>query len=345
MPEPTKPPSRFDGAARYMPAAVVRAKAYPEGGLVELSDGPVGIPLGHVLAIPPAGVGGPYVTGADAFAAEHMGIEGHPLLNVTRSTRTVRAVLVRGRMHVEGDFETHDARSFMRDHARVTEDGRRALCHCSSHLDLQRRLIEGHGQAGAAHAAALGAWRDHLSATAFDADTQQQVNAYDLAGAEVRDALSDGMAAIMGSAPPEGLVIDEVEGTARLREGSVLETLVSATGVPPQAFVEARHMPSYEVATYRALTRRLLSPFLGEQALETVLVTGCHVGAHPLEGWARGGEMVADAEPSTLPEMPGYTTSYMRHYRREGVDVLCFEDAGGGYAYCWPSPEEPSPRP
>ncbi len=337
---PDQPASKFADAPSYMSCEVVAARLCAEHRVFGAGELAVDVPGGHWLVIPADGE--PYAASMDVFRAQHLPVEGVDGCFVTRG-RPFRAVTARGRVHVEGDFETRGIDGFVPTHARILPSGKVA-CHGSMPLSMQRVLLEGHPDMGG-HGVPLAAWRERLSARSIaDPSLRVEIDMHDIHAAKAKDTVNDFMASLQGGLAPEGVLA--TEGGGGLREGSVLDTLASSAGIPPEFLTEVRHMPAYRTEGFRAIGRRLLSPFLGDQPMETALVSAIAGGTpHPLEGWAMEGELVSSEPGQTLPEMPGYVTTDMRHYRRDGVDVLCFEDAQGGYAYCWESPEAPTPSP
>jgi hypothetical protein len=295
----------------------------------------------------------PSVVSDATFRASFLAFPAADEFHVERGRRD-KALVVKGKVHVENDFEVRDAKDFLSHHARIGSDGR-VITHGSMPLSVQVAAVLLAGEAGAGHLAELKKWREWLG-TDFNLsnEARSDINGFDLAVSGGHDRVSNGMAAINAAVPPNGADVEiDAEGNASLSvtSGSLLETLCSVTGLPPYRFSEVRHSPFYTMEATRAIARRLLSPFLGDFPMEDAVLLGlaprvCGKLHNPLESWACEGDLVEEA-PGVLgiPEMPDYVTSDFRLYRRDDVMALFFEDTMGAYCYTWPAPPSPTMQP
>lgn len=349
---------QFDGAPSFLLSEEVRARRYDEGRTVAIRgrDGTrdeIYVPAGH-WAIRDAG--GVYELSDEDFVRRFVAVPPDPASFADRG-RPVRAVAARGAVAVEGRGMPMPRAEFDAAAVRLTRTGR-PLCRVSAAFALQAGLLAKAGAEGAEHLADLRARAESLrSGILADPALAADLSMMDAVLSTSRDGLSDGMAQIHAARPPEGVRVVETadagdEEVYGLDPDSVRGRIVAGLGVHPSAVLDVVHSPLYGTSQFRAFARVGLSPYLGGRALEDVLAVSTPAGEagrearEAVRAWLRGAELVAEGPEIEIPEMPGYRTSEVGHYRFEGgLDVLAFSDVYGNYLYAWRTMAPPAPRP
>jgi hypothetical protein len=335
----------------------VRAKLYDVSRTVSIrgADGrardEIYVPTGHWAIRDEDGV---YELGPDDFAARFAAVPPDPASFAMRG-RPVRAVFRGGGVEVEGREAIMPADEFRRLAVRLAPDSR-PLCRCSAPLAVQASLLAAAGADGELHLAELRERAAKIrSGIIADPSLAADLVMMDAVLSGRRDALSDGMAEIHLARPPEGLrETGESEGRPifALDPESVRGRLVCGTGIHPTSIVDLVHSPAYGSSTLRALARACLSPYLGERAMEEVLVVPIppgdagHEARNAVERWLCDADLVVEGPEIEIAEMPDYRTSTVRHFRfADGVDALAFDDVFSSYLYAWRTPAAPAPKP
>ena len=349
MPEPA-PMSKFDGAPVYMKSDIVAARRTDAAGFVEIEGGDVlEVAQGDWIVLTGETA---FTVSDDVFRASHMpafgGVAGQVDNNdfapyATRG-RKVRAVLVRGKIHAEGEFEPLDAKSFFAGVVRLDARGV-SICPASAPLSVQDRALK--GVDAVEHKKSLKTWRDKLAGNPMMAPEEAlDIARYDAQSAHVKDTVDDFMASMNAALPMDGLKMSDDGTVESIDEDSILITLAKVVHDQPLMIMQLRNVHGYRDETTRALGRRLLGPFVGDFPMESVHMCPAPLGTtHPLEAWLSEGDLIEEVDGIVVPEMPSYVMSEIRHYRRDGVDAICVSDAMMSYVYAWPTPDAPGMKP
>lgn len=120
--------------------------------------------------------------------------------------------------------------------------------------------------------------------------------------------------------------------------------LIEATGLPLNIFQEIKDAPEYTQEAFRVLFETLMEPYIGEFPIERV--KRVHLPEeYDLEGMIGGVlDRIATNAPFEVPNIiRGYQTSEVAHFGNDHIEAIVFSDAGGKYAYIWPTQPKPEP--
>jgi hypothetical protein len=192
---------------------------------------------------------------------------------------------------------------------------------------------------------------------------------------QVADQVDWRMFDILMSGETDGLTADEALAKARFRndapihlvhgleglvsfqaapdpdfneEGSVLAEQEQVPDLILEGWSEIRAYPQYLIDGVRVIFKRFLSDRIGDTPIEEIVRL-----EHPpgeMDAMARVFEQEGFEDMGISPPFQdskvmrgGYSTSEVRNFRGNGVDVILFEDFRGSYAYAWP--EQPTAKP
>ena len=223
-----------------------------------------------------------------------------------------------------------DIELFMHQGLRTDADGK-ILCALSEPLVTQFESLKEAGSKAALHLHDLAA----LAAIRREETLSTEIGMYDIAASGLEDEVD---------------IMTSFENRSRAETAyQVAPTLFDAmaeNGLPPQAWIECHAHPHFGMEQVRSLFRQLLGPFTQDFPVERVMMVAAPSAEMIIDILDASADLIETHEPFTAPNiMPGYATSEVRRYRRDGAEVVVFSDIGGAYAYAWPIQPEPAPRP
>lgn len=208
------------------------------------------------------------------------------------------------------------------------------------------------------------AWQQMKDAVAADSEAHKADVASMVAarrrGASVADEIDWRLFDIATSDETDGLTAAEVLAKARFSNDAPLHLVHGLEGLVsllPETYAdgdeghsvklilegwqEIRVFPQYLIAGVRALFTRFLSDRIGNTPIEEIV--RLHYPKGEMEDICE--VFIQEGFEETLPSAPfrddrmmqgGYTTSVVRNFRGNGVDVIVFEDFNGSYCYAFP---------
>lgn len=345
----------FEGAPHFLVGQEIRAKRATRSGEVRVAaagNASLFVPDGHWVFVED---GNAFELPDADFRARFVAVPPDERSFVERG-RAVRAVFSDDAVRLEGRDAMSEA-DFTRLAVRARPDGS-PICRMAMPSWRQAEAVIASGEPGRLHLEAMRTRRRALRGRVlFDPELASELHLLDAVLDPLEDKVSDGMASLYAARPPEGLTIvgQSEEGTLVSVDPAALRgILMLRGGIPPALVIDVARSPIYLNQGLRAFTRAMLSPYLGDHALEDAVLVPVPVSEIGDEIRSRlerllddEAELIVQGPPASSPNMPGYETSPMRHYRLrdEGVEVCTFSDAHGFYVYAWKAPRpEPAPK-
>lgn len=342
----------FADAPKFLIGQEVRAKRAARSANVRVAaamDATLFVPEGHWIFVED---GEAYELPDEPFHARFVAVPPDERSFVERG-RAAGATPRGPLMLIEGR-NSMPIQEFVRLAVRAGADGS-PICRLSLPLWRQAELLIRRGESASPHLQAIRAEREAARAEVlFDPQRAAELHLLDAILDPMKDKVSDGIASIYAARPPEGLTVVEQDdrGTLMAVDPEGLRgVLLQRAGVPPVAVVDVTSSPFYVNESLRAFARTMLEPFLGDCALENAVVVPVPVSEigdelrEEIERWLdRDADLIVQGPPASSPNMPGYETSPMRHYRLRDANVeLCtFGDPHGFYVYAWKA-DRPAP--
>lgn len=345
----------FEGSPHFLIGPEIRAKRATrstEMRVAAAGGASLFVPEGHWVFVED---GSAYELPDADFRARFVAVPPDERSFIERG-RAIRAILNGGEVRIEGR-EAMLEDEFVRHAVRVAPDGG-PICRMTVPLWRQAEAVLASGEPGRLHLEAMRARRQALRGRIlFDPELASDLHLLDAVLDPLKDEVSDGMASLYAARPPEGLTVvgQSEDGTLVSVDPTALRgILMLRAGIPPELVIDVARSPIYLNQGLRAFTRAMLSPYLGEHALEnSVLVPvpaseiGDEIRTRLERLFDEEAELIVQGPPARSPNMPGYETSPMHHYRllEDDVEVCSFSDAHGFYVYAWKAPRpEPGPR-
>lgn len=258
---------------------------------------------------------------AHAIATDDAGAGVYAMLDDTAAAVRFSVDYKADQVHFEGSETVMPLQQFLRTHARLRPNGR-FICSLMEPLHEQRQKCQEAGVDGTLHLQDVGELAQWMAGTGFT----DEVGMYDIVATDLRDDV-DFLAAARNMVAGESL-----------KNVSPLFGRLALQGLPPQAWIEIKDFPQYNIEQVRAVFRLFLGRYIEQAPIERVL--RLEVADHA--GLIAALDGVADLVSVDPPFNAGnfirnYATSEVRHYRHEGADVIVFSDPAGAYAYAWPT--------
>lgn len=221
--------------------------------------------------------------------------------------------------------ETMPLKAFLEGMVRVGLDGS-TICAFIEPVHVQQQVLKEAGTKGLAHRYDLQESIDFMREQGFTTS----VGMYDIVSAGLEDE-TPFMQRMMAATAPSWS--DAALGA------------ISAMPIPPQAWMEIKDHPHYNIDQVRAMFRQLMEPYIGTFPMERVKLVAAPPGTDLAVLVAEGIPHVGTNEPFRAGNIiVGYETSGVEHFEGDDVEAIVFSDAGGSYAYAWPRQPKPEPE-